>query len=397
MYIELADIVERMRFEHPEVGTVVLTSGVEGVFCAGANILMLATSSHGHKVNFCKFTNETLNAIEDASVNSEQVWIAGLNGTAAGGGYEMALACDEIVLIDDRAATVALPEVPLLGVLPGTGGLTRLVDKRRVRRDRADVFSTKAEGIRAKRALDWGLVDRIVARSDFDDQLAERAAERAERRLAGQNGVRLEPLGLERTEEGISGRFVSARFRETSVEIVVRGPMSPQPTDPDEAAAAGVDLWLLTAARELDHILLELRFNEPTLGTLVITTEGDPDEVAAAESLLAVDHWYARELSLYWARTLRRLDLSARSIVTLVLPGGCFAGVLAELVWAADRALMLDGEFEDDEGFEGAAPVGQAALLLTGSNDGPMPMANGLTRLESRFYGDDAALKAARA
>jgi benzoyl-CoA-dihydrodiol lyase len=392
--IELYDVVQRLRFEHPEVRAVVLTGGLDKVFCAGANIQMLAGASHHHKVNFCKFTNETRNAIEDATAHSGQTWLAALNGTAAGGGYEVALACDEIVLVDDRSSTVALPEVPLLGVLPGTGGLTRLVDKRKVRRDRADAFSTKAEGMRGQQAVDWGLVDDVVPRSRFDEHVRDRALARAAAsdRPADEPGVALTPLALDL--DGGGGSLVSVeRDPETgSVSLTVRGPSADQPVDLAGAKGAGAGWWLLDACRQLDAVILHLRFNEPTLGTWVLRTSGDIDAVLAADAVLDAhpDDWFAREVRLYWARTLRRLDLSARTLVALVEPGSCFAGTLAELALAADRSLMLDGTLDGVD-----APP--ATLVLGPANLGWHPMANGLTRLASRFWGHTDDLTAAEA
>jgi benzoyl-CoA-dihydrodiol lyase len=393
--IELHDAVQRLRFEHPEIKVVVLTGGLEGVFCAGANIQMLAGSSHAHKVNFCKFTNETRNAIEDATANSGQTWIAAVNGTAAGGGYELALACDEILLVDDRASAVSLPEVPLLAVLPGTGGLTRLVDKRHVRRDLADVFATRVEGAKAGPALAWGLVDATAPPSAFDDLVAGRCRARADRsdRPGGDDGIRLDPLERTIDDDAI-------HYPELSVELdrvlgaatfTLRGPRGPQPATPAELVATGSSAWLVAAARQLDDAVLHLRFNEPAVGTWVMKTTGDPDAVAAAEELLAAhgEHWLVREVRLLWARTLERLDLSARTLVALVEPGSCFAGTLAELALAADRSFMLDGTWEDSDQ---PAPT----IRLTAANDGWYPMANGLPRLATRLWGRTDALATAR-
>jgi benzoyl-CoA-dihydrodiol lyase len=387
--IELYDATQRLRFEHPEVKAVVVTGGLGKVFCAGANIQMLATSSHGDKVNFCKFTNETRLAIEDASANSGQTWIAAVNGIAAGGGYELALACDEILLVDDRASTVSLPEVPLLGVLPGTGGLTRLVDKRHVRRDRADVFATRADGIKGRQAVEWGMVDALVPRSRFDEVVRERALARAatsDRPDRGP-GVVLVPLELERSEDALRYRHVSVVLdRGLGVaHLTIHAPTATEPADPGELLDAGASSWLLAAARELDDAVLRLRLEEPEIGTWVLGAQGDPTLTLAAEEVLAAwpDHWLLREIRLFWARTLKRLDVSARSLVALIQPGSCFAGPLAELALAADRALMLDGP--------------EAHLWLTAANDGWFPMANGLSRLATRFWGDDEGLAAARA
>ena len=400
--IELYDAVQRLRFEHPEVKVVVLTGGLDAglggaqgsrMFCAGANIQMLAGSSHGDKVNFCKFTNETRNAIEQASAESGQTWIAAVNGTAAGGGYELALACDEILLVDDRASAVSLPEVPLLAVLPGTGGLTRVVDKRHVRRDLADVFATRAEGVKGQQAVDWGLVDAIAPRTSFADFVRERAAVRA----AGSDrpddaaGVVLPPLARRIDGDDLRYEYVDVIIDRDigAARITVHGPAASQPSTPDELVAAGPDAWVLAAARELDDAILHLRFNEPDLGTWVLSTEGSTDAVAAAEGILGDDHWLTREVRLFWSRTLKRLDLSARTLVALVEPGSCFGGTLAELVLAADRTLILDGTREDV-----AAPP--ATLRLSAANDGWYPMSNGLSRLATRFWGRDGDLQSAR-
>ena len=391
--IELYDVVQRLRFEHPGVKAVVVTGGVDKVFCAGANIQMLATSTHGHKVNFCKFTNETRNGIEDASANSGQVWIAAVNGTAAGGGYELALACDEILLIDDRASAVSLPEVPLLAVLPGTGGLTRLVDKRCVRRDLADVFATRTEGIKGQQAVDWRLVDAIAPRSSFDDLVAVRASARASesRRPDGVAGIVLPALGASAaiTDDGLRSTYVDVDIdRELGcARVVARAPDQTEPATGAELVAAGADAWLLRAALELDHAILHLRFNEPQIGTWIFTTSGNPDAVSQAEELFASDpdHWLVGETRLLWTRTLKRLDASARSLITLVEPGSCFVGVLAELVLAADRALIFDGGRPGDDN-------PPATIRITSVNDGYFPMSNGLTRLRSRFWGRDTAL-----
>ena len=395
--IELNDIVQRLRFEHPEVRAVVLTGGLEKVFCAGANIMMLASSTHQHKVNFCKFTNETRNAIEDATRNSGQVWLAAVNGTAAGGGYELALACDEIVLVDDRSSAVSLPEVPLLAVLPGTGGLTRLVDKRHVRRDLADVFATRTEGVKGEQAVEWGLVDAIAPRSRFDEIVHARASARAAEsdRPDGAAGIVLGPL----ERDGLSYRHVGVEVdRDTgTARITVRAPSGSapsgnQPSGDQPTAPADLDAgsWVLAAARQLDDAVLRLRFNEPEIGTWVLRTEGEPDAVLAAEAVLRdANHWLAREIRLMWARTLRRLDLSARTLIALIEPGSCFAGTLAELALTADRSFMLDGAWPDDD----RPPP---SLMLTEANDGWYPMANGLSRLASRFWGQPVELESAR-
>ncbi|MEM9133920.1 MAG: 2,3-epoxybenzoyl-CoA dihydrolase [Actinomycetota bacterium] len=403
--IELNDAVQRLRFEHPGVKAVVVTGGIEKMFCAGANINMLAGSPHGHKVNFCKFTNETRNSIEDASAHSGQTWIAAVNGTAAGGGYELALACDEILLVDDRSSAVSLPEVPLLAVLPGTGGLTRVVDKRFVRRDLADAFSTRSEGVQGQTAVAWGLVDATAPPTGFEQLVAERAAARAadSDRPDDAAGVELTPLERTAVEgdgdgrvEGIEWGHVSIgldRARGTAT-ITIAAPTSPQPTTGDELVAAGAEGWLLATARQLDDALLHLRFNEPEIGTWVLTTAGDGDAVAAAEAVLTAeaDHWCVREIRLLWSRVLKRLDLSARSLVATVAPGAAAVGVLNELLLAADRSYLLEGTWEDLDD-----PPPPATVRLTEANLGLFPMSNGLSRLATRFWGRDDALEAATA
>jgi benzoyl-CoA-dihydrodiol lyase len=395
--IELHDAVQRLRFEHPEVKAVVLTGGLDKVFSSGANIQMLAGSTHADKVNFCKFTNETRNAIEDATAHSGQTWIAAVNGTAAGGGYELALACDEIVLVDDRSSAVSLPEVPLLAVLPGTGGLTRLVDKRHVRRDRADVFATRTEGIKGRQAVEWGLVDAVAPRSRFDDLVRERARARAaasDRPDRGP-GVELPALEVEAGDDGLRYGSVSVaidRGPGTAV-VTVHAPTGPEPSDPTDLLRAGAAAWLLATVRQLDDAILRLRLNEPEVGTWVLRTEGDAALVVAAEEVLAPtasDNWLTREIRLYWCRTLKRLDLSARTLVALVEPGSCFAGPLAELALAADRSFMLEGTWPGSD-----LPAPQ--LRLSAANDGWFPASNGLSRLATRFWGDADALEAARA
>ncbi|MGW2346606.1 2,3-epoxybenzoyl-CoA dihydrolase [Streptomyces sp. NPDC001661] len=397
--IELYDAVQRLRFEHPEVRAVVVTSGKEKLFCAGANIRMLAASDHAWKVNFCKFTNETRGAIEDASAHSGQTYLAALNGTASGGGYELALACERILLVDDRSSTVSLPELPLLGVLPGTGGLTRLVDKRHVRRDRADYFATKPEGVGGRRAAQWRLVDEAVPRRQWEDIVAARAAEAAARsdRPAGTpEGIRLTPLEKTRTEDRIAYRYVHAtldRARRT-VEITLEGPRADAPVDLAALHRQGDACWPLALARELDDLVLDLRTNETELGTWVVRSRGDASRVLDHDALLLAHHddWLAREITLYLKRTLKRLDLSSRSLITLIEPGSCFAGTLLEIVLAADRSFQLAGVFE-----EIAPDAEPAALVLGPMNLGPLPMSNGLSRLETRFLGDEESLSAARA
>ncbi|HEX4088143.1 MAG TPA: 2,3-epoxybenzoyl-CoA dihydrolase [Trebonia sp.] len=397
--IELYDAVQRLRFEHPEVKAVVLTSGKEKIFCAGANIRMLAASEHSWKVNFCKFTNETRNGIEDATEYSGQVYLAALNGTASGGGYELALACDQILLVDDRSSAVSLPELPLLGVLPGTGGLTRVVDKRHVRRDRADYFSTKAEGLGGKKAVAWRLVDEAVPRVRWKEAVVERSLARASasNRLPGGGAIELTELGKSRTDDAISYDHVSARLdRDRAVaEITVTGPAADAPASMAAAYEQGDKFWPLAVARELDDLILDLRTNETELGTWVLRTAGDADRVLAHDALLldnAASDWLANEIVLYLKRTLKRLDVTSRSLIALIEPGSCFAGSLLELALAADRSYMLFGTFLDDTAEDVDPEAAPAAVTVGPANLGPLPMGNGLTRLQTRFLGDEAAL-----
>jgi benzoyl-CoA-dihydrodiol lyase len=385
--IELYDAIQRLRFEHPEVRAVVLTSGKERIFCAGANIRMLNQSSHGWKVNFCKFTNETRNAIEEATAESRQGYLCAINGPCAGGGYELALATDWIVMADDGSTTVALPEVPLLAVLPGTGGLTRLVDKRKVRRDRADFFCTLEEGIKGQRAVEWRLVDEVVPRSKLEETVKLRAAEIAARsdRPQGGRGIALVPLA--RTIEGDRigyGTVTCVVDRDRGVaEITVAGPATASPTTVEEIHSAGAGFWPLALARELDDLILHLRANEEKIGIWVFRSAGNRDLVETYDRVLQdhADDWLEREIRLYLKRTFKRLDVSSRSVFALIEPGSCFVGTLLELVLAADRSYMLDGVLEGDAGKP-------AALRLTGMNFGAYPMVNGLTRLASRFLGE---------
>jgi benzoyl-CoA-dihydrodiol lyase len=389
--IELADAVTRLRFEHPEVGCVVIRSGKPGVFCAGANIGALAQASHQHKVNFCKFTNETRLAIEDSSAHSGQRYLAAVSGTAAGGGYELALACDHIMLIDDRRSAVSLPEVPLLGVLPGTGGLTRLTDKRKIRRDRVDAFCTTEEGQRGTRALDWRLVDELVPPSAWDDTVRERALALAASSDCPKDvsGIALPPLDRKLTDAAIEYRNVRVALDrdERRADITIIGP----DTIPVAAAEIGsADFWPLAVARELDDAILHLRGNEPALGIIVFRSEGEPLKVMAYDALLdeGRDFWFEREIILYWKRVLKRIELTSRSLFTLIEPGSCFASFLAELVFVADRALMFSGRRSGDN-------REAAALVLSSLNFGDFPMGNGLTRLATRFIGAPAALQRA--
>jgi len=396
--VELHDIAQRLRFEHPEVHAVVVTGGLDRVFCAGANIQMLAGASHHHKVNFCKFTNETRNAIDDAQAQSGQAWIAAINGTAAGGGYELALACEEIILVDDRSSAVSLPEVPLLGVLPGTGGLTRVVDKRHVRRDLADVFATRAEGVKGQQAVDWRLVDAVAPPSRFAELVAERARALAARsdRPTTAPAVILGPLSRSVDEAGIHYEHLDVQVdREArTAAFVLTGPGQPAPATAGEAVAQGDQFWPLALCRELDDAILHLRFNETELGTWTFRTTGDAERVQSYDALLASspDHWFLREVRSFWARTLKRIDVSARTLLALIEPGSCFVGSLAELALAADRSYMLDGTWEGED----VDTTGAATMLLNEANGGWYPMPNGLSRLATRFWGRPQELEAAR-
>ncbi|MFC7647334.1 enoyl-CoA hydratase-related protein [Streptosporangium lutulentum] len=409
--IELYDAVQRLRFEHPEVRAVVITGGLEKVFCAGANIRMLAGSEHSWKVNFCKFTNETRNGIEDATAHSGQTYLAAVNGTAAGRGYELALACDRIILVDDGSSAVSLPEVPLLAVLPGTGGLTRMVDKRGVRKDLADVFATRSEGVRGRTAVEWRLVDETVPRSGFAETVRRRAAEAAARstRPADAEGIALTPLRRTQTGDTITYSTVGAELDLANglVEITVYGPRHDIPESPERIHELGAGFWPLAMTRELDDLILRLRTNEPELGTWVLRTAGDIDRVLAFDRVLT-EHgrtdWLVNEIRHYFKRTLKRLDVTSRSLVALIEPGSCFAGPLLELALACDRQYMLDGLPEEDgpsptagDGGRGSVrtslPAGDgerepARIVLTASNFGSFPMGNGLSRLASRFHGD---------
>ena len=385
--IELYDAVQRLRFEHPEVGAVVLTSGKERVFCAGANIRMLGQSSHAWKVNFCKFTNETRNALEEATAESRQAWLCAVNGPCAGGGYELALACEHIIMADDGNTSVALPELPLLAVLPGTGGLTRLVDKRHVRRDRADFFCTVEEGVKGKRAVEWGLVDEVVPRSRLEEAVRERARALAARtdRPPAAAGVRLTPLQRAIEDAGVRYRHVTCEIdRERRVgEITIAGPTEPPPADLAGIQRQGDAFWPLAVARELDDLILHLRTNEESIGLWVFRTTGAADLAEAYDRLLdahATD-WLVREIRLYLKRTLKRLDVSARSIFALIEPGSCFTGTLLELALAADRSWMLEGQRDLDD-------RAAATVRLTAMNFGAYPMPNGLSRLASRFLAE---------
>jgi benzoyl-CoA-dihydrodiol lyase len=393
--IELADALQRLRFEYPGVKTILLRSGKPRVFCAGANIRMLAGAAHSDKVNFCKFTNETRNGLEDSSEFSGQKTIAVVTGSCAGGGYELALAADHIMLVDDGSSTVSLPELPLLAVLPGTGGLTRVTDKRKVRRDHADVFCTTEEGIKGKRAVEWRLVDEIVPNTKLDDVVKRRAAEFAKKsdRPADAQGIKLTPLKRTFTDKGVEYSSLSVDYNRAGriATITLRGPDTPPPADVNAMVAQGADFWPLRLARELDDAILDIRTNELELAVIVFKSSGDAEQVLAYDAFLDANksHWLAREIRLYWKRVLKRVDLTSRSLVTIVEPGSCFAGTLAELIFAADRSYMLIGQL-------GGSNLPPATIALSSANFGPYPMSNGLSRLESRFLDDEAALTAAR-
>lgn len=380
--IELADAVQRLRFEHPEVQVVLITSLKPRIFCAGANIYMLGTSSHAFKVNFCKFTNETRCAIEDDSRHSGRHYVAALNGTASGGGYELAIACDQIYLVDDGNSAVSLPEVPLLGVLPGTGGLTRLVDKRKIRRDRADVFSTLAEGLKGKRAKEWGLIDDSFPTSKFQEAVAAEVQGMIDKQgWSAGPGIKLKPLNFQATATGRDYKYVSVKLdrEQRYADLTMRGPEPDLPTTPDDILKLGDAYWPLQAYRELDDLLLHLRVNEPEIGLVCLRTEGEIENVLAADRTLAAnrDHWLVREITLNMARVLRRLDLTAKSFFAMIEPGSCFAGNLLELALAADRTYMAN---DPDSG--------DTSIAVSELNAGALLMSNGLTRLQSRFQAE---------
>jgi len=394
--IELADAIDRLRFEHPQVRVVVMRSGKPRVFSAGANIRMLAGASHAHKVNFCKFTNETRNGIEDLSAYSGIKSICAINGTAAGGGYELALATDRIVLVDDGTAAVSLPELPLLAVLPGTGGLTRVTDKRKVRRDHADVFCTTEEGVKGKRAVEWRLVDDAVAGSKFDAMIAAQAKALAAQspRSGADAGIKLKPLARTFGPDGVEYGALSVEFARPAriATITLRGPAAPPPASADAMAALGADFWPLALARELDDAILNIRLNELDVAAIVFKSSGDPAQVLAFDRFLDANraHWLAREIRLFWKRVLKRIDLTSRSLVALIEPGSCFAGTLAEIAFASDRSYMLAGTRDGDN-------KPPASIALSNVNFGAYPMSNGLTRLQCRFLASPDAVETAKA
>lgn len=394
--IELYDAVQRLRFEHPEVKVVVMESGKENIFCAGANISMLGVSSHAHKVNFCKFTNETRNSIEDATDNSRQRYISAVKGVAAGGGYELALATDYIMLSDDGNSAVSLPEVPLLAVLPGTGGLTRVTDKRKVRRDRSDIFCTIEEGVRGKRAVEWRLVDETVPRSKFEETVKQRAEEFAKDsdRPDGEAGVLLAPLHRIIEESRIMYDFITIDLdrNKRNATIKLRAPQEQVAgVTVEEAVSQGADFWPLAICRQLDDAILHLRTNELDIGTLIFKSEGDMETVATLDEFVIKNqaNWFLREVKLYWTRTLKRLDLTSRTTMAFIEQGSCFAGMLADILFSVDRSYMLEDQFDDDER---PAPV----IRLSEGNFGTWPMSNGISRIETRFLGEPESVDLAK-
>jgi benzoyl-CoA-dihydrodiol lyase len=395
--IELADALQRLRFEHPEVKAVVLKSGKDRVFCAGANIRMLAGAAHAHKVNFCKFTNETRNGMEDSSQFSGQKFLCAVRGTAAGGGYELALSCDEIILADDGNSSVSLPEIPLLAVLPGTGGLTRVTDKRKVRRDRADAFCTTEEGVKGRRAVQWRLVDQVAPNSKFDAAVtaaAKRLAATSDRPAAGAKGIALTPLKRVLSADAIAYETVRVDIDRAGkrATIQIQGPTAASPSDANAIQAQGAEFYPLKLARELDDAILHLRLNELAIGTWVFKSQGDPALVLAYDALMAAaqEHWLVREILNNWKRVLKRIDVTSRSLVSLIEPGSCFAGTLAEIMFACDRAYMFAGEMKGDNRPE-------ASVALSTLNFGRYPMSNGLTRLQTRFLGEPDSVDQAKA
>ena len=394
--IELADAVQRLRFEHPEVKAVVLRSGKDRVFCAGANIRMLAGSTHAHKVNFCKFTNETRNSMEDASANSGQKYLCAIRGTAAGGGYELALATDHIILADDGSSTVSLPELPLLAVLPGTGGLTRVTDKRKVRRDLADAFCTVEEGVRGSRAVKWRLVDQSVPNSKFDQAVKDTAAKLGLKsdRPSNAKGIALTPLQRKIDADAVTYSSVRVEIDRATrrATITILGPDAPPPASAEAMLQQGAAFWPLRLAREFDDAILHLRLNEADIGVWIFKTQGESAHVLAYDAFLEANkgHWLTREILHYWKRVLKRVDVTSRSLVALVEPGSCFAGTLAEIVFACDRSFMLVGPLQGDN-----RPP--AAITLSALNFGAYPMSNDISRLTTRFLGEPESVERAKA
>ena len=385
--IELADAVQRLRFEHPKINSVIIKSGNEKAFCAGANIKMLASSDHTHKVNFCKFTNETRNFLENSHKESSQFFICLVEGVCAGGGYELALACDHIILLDDGSSSISLPEVPLLAVLPGTGGLTRLTDKRKIRRDLADVFCTMEEGVKAKKAKEWRLVDSISKKTSLNDQLDSLIQEKSKDKPQTENivGIKLNKLDkkiISNDKIVYSTLSIIIDREKKSASITINAPLNSAPTNINQIISEGDDFWLLRCARELDDAVLHLRFNELEIGIIIFKTFGEISNVLSYDKLLDLhkDNWFINEISFFWTRVFKRIDLTSRSLTTLIEPNSCFGGLLCELIFTADRSYMAEDEFEDYDNKE-------ATIILSKSNFGSFLMSNDMSRLETRFIG----------
>ena len=385
--IELADAVQRIRFEHPNVNSVIIKSGNDKAFCAGANIKMLASSDHAHKVNFCKFTNETRNFLENSFKESSQFFICLVEGVCAGGGYELALACDHIILVDDGSSSISLPEVPLLAVLPGTGGLTRLTDKRKIRRDLADVFCTMEEGVKAKKAKDWRLVDTITKKTSLNDELNLLIKEKSSNKKQVDNLVGIKLKNIQKNnvnnENVIYSTLSVVIDREkNSATISINAPLESAPKDINDIVSEGDQFWLLRCARELDDAILNLRFNELEIGIIIFKTYGEISNILSYDKIFELhkNHWFIREISFFWTRIFKRIDLTSRTLISLIEPNSCYAGFLSELIFAADRSYMAEGEFEEYDDKE-------ASIILSNSNFGNFLMSNDMSRLDTRFIG----------
>ena len=385
--IELADAVQRIRFEHPNVNSVIIKSGNDKAFCAGANIKMLASSDHAHKVNFCKFTNETRNFLENSFKESSQFFICLVEGVCAGGGYELALACDHIILVDDGSSSISLPEVPLLAVLPGTGGLTRLTDKRKIRRDLADVFCTMEEGVKAKKAKDWRLVDTITKKTSLNDELNLLIKEKSSNKKQADNLVGIKLKNIQKNnvnnENVIYSTLSVVIDREKkSATISINAPLESAPKDINDIVSEGDQFWLLRCARELDDAILNLRFNELEIGIIIFKTYGEISNILSYDKIFELhkNHWFIKEISFFWTRIFKRIDLTSRTLISLIEPNSCYAGFLSELIFAADRSYMAEGEFEEYDDKE-------ASIILSNSNFGNFLMSNDMSRLDTRFIG----------
>ena len=385
--IELSDAVQRLRFEHPQISSIIIKSGNEKAFCAGANIKMLASSDHAHKVNFCKFTNETRNFLENSSKEASQFFICLVEGVCAGGGYELALACDHIILLDDGSSSISLPEVPLLAVLPGTGGLTRLTDKRKIRRDLADVFCTMEEGVKAKKAKEWRLVDTITKKTSLNDELNSLIKNKSCNKNQNENLVGVQLNNLQKTtvsNEEITYSTLSVQIdrEKKSATITINAPLEDAPENLSEILSQGDNFWLLKCARELDDTILNLRFNELEIGIIVFKTSGEISKVLSYDKLFETykNFWLMNEISYFWTRVFKRIDLTSRTLITLIEPNSCYAGFLSELIFAADRSYMAEGEFEEYDNKE-------ATIILSNSNFGSFLMSNDMSRIDTRFIG----------